>query len=72
MLRWLKTVVVNDEEKASRRRQMGIRKTNASESLMTCRNGNRWHRNRGVFLAPGKSLAGVPISGQAVSGMEAT
>ncbi len=37
MLRWLKTVVVSDVEKASVRRQVGIRKASASESLMTCR-----------------------------------
>jgi hypothetical protein len=37
MLRWLKTVVVSDAEKASLRRQVGIRKTNASESLLTRR-----------------------------------
>jgi hypothetical protein len=38
MLRWLKTVVVNDEEKAHKMRQVGIRKANASESLLKCRN----------------------------------
>ena len=38
MLRWLKTVVVSDEEKAPERCQVGTRKTNASESLRTCRN----------------------------------
>ena len=38
MLRWLKTVVVSDEEKAHVMRQVGIRKASASESLMTCRN----------------------------------
>src|SRR5438552_18588864 len=38
MLRWLKTVVVSDEEKASLRRQVGIGKASASESSMTCRN----------------------------------
>ena len=27
MLRWLKTVVVSDEEKASRRRQVGVPRT---------------------------------------------
>ncbi len=37
MLRWLKTVVVSDVEKAPMRRQVGIRKASASESLMTCR-----------------------------------
>ena len=30
MLRWLKTVVVSDEEKAHVRRQVGIRKTSAA------------------------------------------
>ena len=38
MLRWLKTVVVSDEEKASLRRQVGIGKASAGESSMTCRN----------------------------------
>lgn len=37
MLRWLKTVVVSDVEKAPMRRQVGTRKASASESLMTCR-----------------------------------
>ena len=38
MLRWLKTVVVSDEEEAHVMRQVGIRKASASESLPTCRN----------------------------------
>jgi hypothetical protein len=38
MLRWLKTVVVSDEEKASERRQVGIGKASASELLLKCRN----------------------------------
>jgi hypothetical protein len=37
MLRWLKTVVVSDEEKAQVLRQVGIGKASASEPLMTCR-----------------------------------
>ena len=41
MLRWLKTVVVSDVEKARLMRQVGIGKTSASESLLTCRNDNR-------------------------------
>lgn len=32
MLRWLKTVVVSDEEKASRRRQVGTGKTTIAEA----------------------------------------
>jgi hypothetical protein len=38
MLRWLKTVVVSDEEKAHWMRQVGIGKASVSESLLTCRN----------------------------------
>jgi hypothetical protein len=38
MLRWLKTVVVSDEEKAHCMRQVGIGKASASESPLTCRN----------------------------------
>ena len=53
MLRWLKTVVVSDEGKAPLRRQVGIRKTNASESLLRCRNRYRRHRTRGVKRIPG-------------------
>jgi hypothetical protein len=49
MLRWLKTVVVSDEEKASMRRQVGIGKTSASEPLMKRRYSSRWHQNQGVF-----------------------
>jgi hypothetical protein len=40
-LRWLKTVVVSVEEKASKRCQVGIRKASASDSLLTCRNKQR-------------------------------
>jgi hypothetical protein len=38
--RWLKTVVVSDEEKAHEMRQVGIGKASASESLPTCREGS--------------------------------
>jgi hypothetical protein len=48
MRRWLKTVVVSDEEKAPVRRQVGIRKTSASESLLKCRN-NFGHIETGTF-----------------------
>ena len=37
MLRWLKTVVVSDEEKAQVMGQVGIGKASVSEPLMTCR-----------------------------------
>lgn len=37
MLRWMKTVVVSDVEKASVRRQVGIRKMSNPEPLLKCR-----------------------------------
>ena len=37
MLRWLKTVVVSDEEKARETGQVGAGKASVSEPLMTCR-----------------------------------
>jgi hypothetical protein len=50
MLRWLKTVVVTDVEKAHEMRQVGTGKTVRSArfrgSLSTCRNSSRWHQNR--------------------------
>jgi hypothetical protein len=51
MLRWLKTVVVSDVEKAHWMRQVGIRETTAVrgvESLF------KWHQNRGAFQIPGE------------------
>jgi hypothetical protein len=63
MLRWLKTVVVSDVEKAHVMRQVGIRKTVRSPSLegslLTCRYVDRWHQNRGDLQRPGMSLAGA-------------
>jgi hypothetical protein len=65
MLRWLKTVVVSDVEKAHEMRQVGIGKTVRSPrfrgSLVTCRNSIRWHQNRGVVGQPGMSLAECPF-----------
>ena len=54
MLRWLKTVVVSDVEKAPRRRQVGIRKASASESLMTCRKLTDGIKTGAVDMAPGQ------------------
>ena len=55
MLRWLKTVVVSDEEKAHVMRQVGARKTIIVEvpklARTTSKPGCRWN--------PGMSLAGV-------------
>jgi len=60
MLRWLKTVVVNDEEKAPGRCQVGIRKANESESLLTCRNLETTSKP-GCQCDPGMSLAGARL-----------
>ena len=73
MLRWLKTVVVSDVEKAHVMRQVGIGKTVRSPrfrgSLLTCRYSSRWHQNRAAVGQPGRSLAGEPLTGQVVYGM---
>ena len=60
MLRWLKTVVVNDEEKAPRRCQVGIGKASESESLVTCRNLEMTSKP-GCQCDPGMSLAGARL-----------
>jgi len=61
MRRWLKTVVVSDEEKAHKMRQVGIRKANASESLMTCRNQFQTTSKPRHFGSFGMSLAGARL-----------
>ena len=61
MLRWLKTVVVSDEEKAHQMRQVGIRKASVSEPLSKCRNQIRWHRNWGAWGCSRTSLAGARV-----------
>jgi len=53
MLRWLKTVVVSDEEKAHEMRQAGTRKTTTVEASKLF----RWHQNRGDGVCLGMSLA---------------
>ena len=66
MLRWLKTVVVSDEEKAHVMRQAGTRKTTiaeASELFQMTSEPGRWCVLRDE---PG----GYPLTGQAVSGAE--
>jgi hypothetical protein len=61
MLRWLKTVVVSDEEKAHWMRQVGTGKASESEPLTKCRNQIRWHRNWGAWGCSRTSLAGVRL-----------
>ncbi len=46
MLRWLKTVVVSDVEKASKRCQVGTRKMSKPEPLLMCR-----HSSSGIETA---------------------
>lgn len=67
MLRWLKTVVVSDEEKARVMRQVGARKTiivEVSKSVVGIKTG--------VFSRSRDELGGGRLIGQAVSGMEMT
>ena len=55
MLRWLKTVVVSDEEKAYVMRQVGARKTIAVEASKP----RQMTSEPGSDTVPGMSLAGV-------------
>jgi len=57
MLRWLKTVVVSDEEKASGRRQVGAGKTTAAEASKLFQTTSK--PGSGVNL--GMSLAGARL-----------
>jgi hypothetical protein len=61
LLRWLKTVVVSEVEKAHLMRQVGIRKTSASESLLTCRYFTSSDIKTDVCLGVGMSLAGARL-----------
>ena len=69
MLRWLKTVVVSDEEKASLeasgRGREGERKRIVADVSKAQQMASEPGRGKGL----GRSLAGVPLIGQAVSGM---
>jgi len=74
MLRWLKTVVVSDAEKAPVRRQVGTRKT-----LRKSRCGiavdvsldRKSDIKTGVVDRSRDESGGCPLTGQAGSGMEA-
>ena len=70
MLRWLKTVVVSDEEKAHVMRQVGIGKASVSEPLMKRRN-NQDDIRTGEFKSLRDEPGGCPLIGQAVSGVKA-
>ena len=63
VLRWLKTVVVSDAEKAHSMRQVGIRKTvrslDVEIAVEVSLSKSKGHQNRGGVGSPGRSLAGV-------------
>jgi hypothetical protein len=67
MLRWLKTVVVSDEEKAPMRRQVGTGKTTAAESVETLADDTE----TGTWCESREEPGGRPLIGQVVSGVEA-
>ena len=72
VLRWLKTVVVSDTEKAHLMRQVGIRKTVRSldsEIAVDMSLLDRWHQNQGESGVPWEEPGGWPLTGRAVSGM---
>ena len=64
--------MVSDEEKAPVRCQVGTRKANASESLMTCRDDYQPDIKTGVSGCFRDEPGGCPLIGQVVSGMKAT
>lgn len=70
-LRWLTTVVVSVGEKASERRQVGIRKASVSESLLKCRKVSDGIKTGASSRLRDKSGGSPPI-GQAVPGMQTT
>ena len=63
VLRWLKTVVVSDAEKAQVMRQVGIRKTVRSLeveiAVEVSLSKSKGHQNRDGVGGPGRSLAGA-------------
>jgi len=71
MLRWLKTVVVSDVEKASVRCQVGTRKMSEPEPLLTCRYKRSGIETVAMSRAAEAGPGGRPITGQVVSGIEA-
>src|SRR4029453_4180535 len=60
MLRWLKTVVVSDGEKAPVGCHVGTRKMSEPEPLLTCRDVQTRHRNRGHAPGCGSRTWRVP------------
>ena len=60
MLRWLKTVVVSDVEKAHVRRQVGTRKMSEPEPLLTCRYKRGDVETVAMLRAAGAGPGGCP------------
>ena len=72
VLRWLKTVVVSDAEKAHLMRQVGIGKTVRSLEVEIAGEvslaKSKGHQNRGVCGVSRDQPGGCPLTGRAVSG----
>jgi hypothetical protein len=69
MLRWLKTVVVNDEEKALVTALGGDREGERERIVGDVSKPQQLTSEPGREISSGMSLAGVPLTGQAVSGI---
>jgi protein required for attachment to host cells len=69
MLRWLKTVVVSDEEKAHVMRQVGTGKANVGEPLVK-RRDIKDDIETGEYPSSRDEPGGCPLIGQVVSGVE--
>jgi putative transposase len=71
-LRGLRVLVVSVAGKGGAKlRQVGFKKTNASEPLMTCRNVFKRRRNRDPDFCPASRLGGNLSTAQLASGMKA-
>jgi hypothetical protein len=68
MLRWLTTVVVSDEEKASFETSGGDREGERKRIIADLLKSQQVTSEPGREIGSGISLAGVPLIGQAVSG----
>jgi hypothetical protein len=69
MLRWLMTVVVSDGEKASVKALGGDREGERKRIVADVSKAQQMTSKPGCGNTSGMSLAGVPLIGQAVSGM---
>ena len=72
MLRWLKTVVVSDEEKAPVEASGGDREDERKRIAVDVSKRNQMASKPGCHLRSRDEPGGCPFTGQVVSGMEAT